>query len=189
VEQPFADAAGWHPGPIALRSSWQRVVMPAVVSGLMPAIVPVMLLLGNHPHAPAYHPFDLLPIAFSLAVCALSLWGERRKQLVLRAGSLTLRAGWRKREIAAADIAAVTLDRVAASRMVTIWTRDGKAHRASVAGRGRGLFRQSFDRDWHLVGQWWLANRGDTWQPVLPTVPTFATSWMVPIGFDWRPQT
>ena len=41
---------------------------------------------------------------------------------------------------------------------MTRWTRDGKAHRVGAAGRTRGLVRESFDRDWHTVGSWWLAN-------------------------------
>jgi hypothetical protein len=183
--QPFADAAGWLPAPMVFRSSWLRVIIAAGGTALAPAAIPVVLLLGNHPPAPT-DAWDLLPLAFAVVCACLAVWGERRKQLVLRAGSLSLRAGWRRREIAAADITAVTLDRVAASRMVTIWTRDGKPHRASVVGRTKGLVKQSFDRDWHLIGQWWLANGGmpveQQWTP-----PAIASGW-VPNGFDWRPQ-
>jgi hypothetical protein len=189
VGQAFADAAGWHPGPIILRTSWPRVLAPAVGSGLTPLVVPFVLGVTNHQPPSGFDPFwAWFPLPIAVAITLLSLWGERRKQLVLRAGSLSVRIGWRKRKISAADIVAVTLEREVGTRLVTLWTRDGKRHRIGVAGRTQGLWAQHFERDWHLIGQWWLANRGYDWQPQIEHVPTFATSSGLLTGFDWRPQ-
>ena len=124
-----------------------------------------------------------------MALAAVGLVADRRRMLVLDAGTLTVRIGWRKRQIAASDIVAVTLDRVYGNRMVRVWTHDGKEHHVQVAGRGSGLIKQNFERDWHLIGQWWLANRGGDWQAPPPRVPTFAISWERLNGFDWRRPT
>lgn len=189
MEQAYADAAGWHPGPVVLRKSWQRIVLPAVLGCLPSLVIPWYFEAISSGRGLPGDPWAFIPLPLAVALAAVGLFADRRRVLILSAGTMTARIGWRTREIAARDITAVTLDRVNGSRVVSVWTRDGKAHRIHVAGRGRGLFQQSFEHDWHLIGQWWLANRGGDWQAPLSTVPTFATSWERLNGFDWRPQT
>ncbi|MDX6256268.1 MAG: hypothetical protein QOJ11_2602 [Frankiales bacterium] len=182
----FADAADGC-GPIVLRTSWPRALASAGFAGALPMAFPLVALVTRQP---GHAPIDGLSqgtLAFFTAMTCLSLWAERSKSLRLGPGTLTLRTGLRVRRLAVADVAAVTLERYAGARMVTLWTRDGKAHRVGAAGRTRGLVRESFDRDWHTVGSWWLANGGDPRPHQVAVVPTFATSWADPAGFDWRP--
>ena len=34
-----------------------------------------------------------------------------------------------------------------------------------------GLGDAQYDRDFHRIGQWWLAHRGQSWRPVRPEAP------------------
>jgi hypothetical protein len=186
VAASFADAApGW--GPIVLRTSWPRALASASFAGVLPMAFPLVALVTRQPGHASVDGLSQGTLAFFTVMTCLSLWAERSKSLRLGPGALTLRTGLRVRRLAATDVAAVTLERYAGSRMVTLWTRDGKAHRVGAAGRTRGLVRESFDRDWHTVGSWWLANGGDPRPHTVAVVPTFATSWADPLGFDWRP--
>jgi hypothetical protein len=103
---------------------------------------------------------------------------------VLRSGELTVRSGLRAHDLRAADVQAVTLERVSGTRMVKLWLVDGSYHRVVVAGRTQGLLRQSFDRDYHLIGEWWLANRGAHWQPSVATRQA-----PIPLDFNWSPSS
>ncbi|BEP16089.1 hypothetical protein acdb102_44000 [Acidothermaceae bacterium B102] len=183
MAQPFTDGAGWHPGPIVLRSSWPRV-LAASVSHLPIALMPATIA---QLHGQPISSFELWLAGFVLLSSALSLVLGRRGRVELGPGRLTMRDGFRSRHIAVSEIQAVTLERVNGSRAVTVWTRSGKQRRIGAAGRTQGLLEEHFERDWHLIGQWWLANGGmpaeQQW-----TAPAIASGW-TPNGFDWRPQT
>jgi hypothetical protein len=108
-------------------------------------------------------------VAFFLAVGVLGAWLHRKQCLVLAEGELIVSSGIRAHILSASDVQAVTLERFLGCRTVKLWRGDGSHHRAAVAGRTGGLFRQNFDHDYHLIGQWWLANRGANWQPARAT--------------------
>jgi hypothetical protein len=172
--------------PVVLRTSWARIValalmIPACVS--LSFVVPFLLDDRAERHGfPAAISAAVIP--YLAVVTAVNVWSQRRNCLVLRAGALTVRSGWRSHVLPAADVQAVTLDRTLGSRYVMLWLADGSSRRVVVAGRTRGVFRQNFDADYHLIGDWWLANRGAGWRPSAP--PRAAP---VPLDFDWNPNS
>ena len=163
---------------MVLRSSWPRVLATSV-SHLPIALLPIVMAKVDG--RPVFS-FELWLAGLVLLTGAVNLATGRRSQVELGPGLLTVRYGLRTRRFAATEIQAVTLERVNGSRAVTVWTRDGKPRRLGAAGRTDGLLEQHFERDWHLIGQWWLANGGtpgvQQWTP-----PTIAAGW-VPNGFD-----
>jgi hypothetical protein len=166
VDQTSVGEFGWPGAPLVLRTSWGRALGTA---GLHAAVTIAVPLLIFKPQSRGASPADL-PIAVAVTVLVLGFLVamQRRNIVVIGFGWLKVRSGYRTHTIPAADIQAVTLDRVLGSRVVTVWIRTGKARRASAAGRTDGVFRQHFERDWRRIGDWWLASRGTDWQPGVP---------------------
>lgn len=154
-----------------LRTSWPRITALALTwpvsaaAGFLGAYA-----LDNRPARPAIALGPLAPlVVFLLAVGVLGAWLHRKQCLVLAESELTVSSGIRAHILSASNVQAVTLERFLGSRTVKLWRADGSHQRAWVAGRTSGLFRQNFDHDYHLIGQWWLANRGANWQPAPAT--------------------
>lgn len=180
--------------PVVLRTSWPRIITAALS---LPAGATLGLFLASvsdgRPVPVGISTGALgAVVAYFALVSGGSAWLQRRNRLVLAAGELTVRNGFRSHVLAAADVQAVTLEREYGTRTVKLWLADGTYRRATAAGRTQGLLRQNFDRDYHLVGDWWLANRGPHWQPRPaadrgPRLAPHAPHAPVPLDFDWNP--
>jgi hypothetical protein len=169
---------------VELRTSWARIAALALI-GPASAASGFLLAFETGDHAGRHGvPTGLLVavVVYFAVLSAISAWLQRRNCVVLRTGELTVRSGLRAHVMRARDVQAVTLERFLGSRTVKVWLADGSYHRAAVAGRTRGLFRQNFDGDYHLIGDWWLANRGANWQPTPATRHA-----PVPLDFNWNP--
>jgi hypothetical protein len=172
------------PAPVVLRTSWPRIVALALI-GPASAAGGFLLAVETGDRAGRHGvPTGLLAavVGYFAVVSAGSAWAQRRNCVVLRPAEITVRSGIRAHVLSASEVQAVTLERFLGSRTVKVWLADGSYRRAAVAGRTRGLFQQNFDRDYHLVGEWWLANRGANWQPTLTTRHA-----PVPLDFNWDP--
>jgi hypothetical protein len=152
----FTDAAGVHGPDRDAHPRWPHGVASASFAGLIPTAFPLLVVLTRQPaHPPPDRLFEGTLAFFTVMTCR-SLWAERTKALRLGPGALALRTGLRVGGLGVHRRGGVHRGALRGSRMVTRWTRDGKTHRGGPAGRTRGLVRESFDRDWHTVGSWWL---------------------------------
>jgi hypothetical protein len=175
-------------GPVVLRSSWPRMLAVAATPALCGTVglfVPLFTVRHDPQREKITPGLVLILVVIAAALSGFTLYVQHLNRVELYAGTLVVRSGWGTHQIPAAEIEAVTLERVLGSRMVTIWTKTGAARRAGVAGRTEGLFRQNFDRDLRLIGDWWLANRGPDWRQDQRTQHSSAVAAIA--DFDWRP--
>jgi hypothetical protein len=175
-----------HAAPIVMRSSWPRIMASALA---LPtgAAFGFFLAFASGPQTGRHDisaEFVAALVVYFAVVTTGSAWLQRRNCLVLGPCELTVRSGLRAHVLGAADVQAVTLERFLGTRTVKLWLAGGGYQRVAVAGRTQGLFRENFDRDFHLIGDWWLANRGAHWQP---SVATGQAS--VPLDLNWNPNT
>ena len=178
---PTGDAAH---SPVVMRTSWPRIIAVTLVLPVGAAAGSLLAFALDPPvgeHISFTGPMAVLAGRVAV-VSVIGAWLQHRNRLVLSEGQLTLRTGWRDRVLRAADIQAVTLERAYGSRTLRLWLDDGSCRSVVAVGRTQGLFRQNFDRDYHLVGEWWLANRGPHWQP-----RTAFRQSPAPLTFNWNP--
>lgn len=72
--------------------------------------------------------------------------------------------GLRRRRVPWSRIQAVTHEPFLGSRRVILWTDSGRVP-LRAPSTYLGLGSERFDRDYHRLGQSWLAHRGPDWQP------------------------
>jgi hypothetical protein len=79
--------------------------------------------------------------------------------------------GFRRRTIAWQEVQAVLRFEQLGSSRVRLILENGKPVMLRAPRREWGLGGAAFDRDFHRIGQWWLAHRGESWRPVSPEAP------------------
>ena len=82
-------------------------------------------------------------------------------------GVIRLR-GLRRRRIPCEQVQAVVPYSVLGSRMVRLYLPGGVAVRLRAPATLWTMGNEAFERDYHRIGQWWLAHRGPEWQPAGP---------------------
>jgi hypothetical protein len=92
--------------------------------------------------------------------CAVLLAVLLRRAVFLGSESVVLRGLWRSRTVAAADIQSVTVGGGSLARPILLWTADRRRHACPAIT----------EADITVIGDWWLAHRGEQWQPAW-TVP------------------
>lgn len=71
----------------------------------------------------------------------------------------------RRRKVSWSDVQAVTTENLLGAWRTVLWTSTERVPlRAPMTFIG-SLGAERFERDFHAIGQWWLAHRGADWQP------------------------
>lgn len=119
-------------------------------------------------------PIDVLGVALLLvfgATVARSCWSVG---VTLTPAHAVVHGYLHNRRVAWSEVRAVTQEPWATDRQVVLWTPDGPV-RLRAPSTVLGLGRTRFERDFHTIGQWWLAHRGADWRPA----PASADPWAV----------
>lgn len=97
-------------------------------------------------------------------------FGIRTLGVDLTQESVNIR-GLRRRRVPWQEVQAVVRHNQRATGRVSLILDSGErlALRAPTSSLGLGGAR--YERDFHLIGQWWLAHRGQDWRPVRPEAP------------------
>lgn len=104
---------------------------------------------------------------FSLTVMGLVFVAE---SLILRWFGITLTPteaivhSLRWRRIPWSQVQAVTQEPFCGIRRVVLWTPNGRQPLRAPVTQWFGLGKERFERDYHAIGQFWLAHRGPDWQ-------------------------
>jgi hypothetical protein len=100
---------------------------------------------------------------------ALMLWGMTWG-VDLTPESANIR-GIRRRSISWREVQAVLRYEQAGRTSVRLILENGKRVTLRAPARLWGLGAAAYDRDFHQIGQWWLAHRGESWRPLRPEAP------------------
>jgi hypothetical protein len=100
---------------------------------------------------------------------ALTLWGMTWG-VDLTPESANVR-GIRRRSIPWREVQAVMRYEQLGSTTVRLILENGKPVTLRAPARLWGLGGAAYDRDFHQIGQWWLAHRGESWRPLRPEAP------------------
>jgi len=79
--------------------------------------------------------------------------------------------GFRRRSIPWREVQAVVRYEQVGSKSVRLILENGKPVKLRAPARLLGLGGAAYDRDFHRIGQWWLAHRGESWRPLRPEAP------------------
>lgn len=141
-------------GTVALRPS--RANVGSAFWPLLPLSVPVFFLTT---HDRLDHSQDDLfrgMLAFFAIELAILLAVALRRAVLLGTETLVLRGPLHSVTLRASDIQAVTATGGALVNAVKVWTADGRSHTCPAV---TGV-------DLEVIGEWWLAHRGDDWRAV-----------------------
>jgi hypothetical protein len=100
---------------------------------------------------------------------ALILWGLTWG-VDLTSESANVR-GFRRRSIPWREVQAVLRYEQLGSTTVRFILENGKPITLRAPARLWGLGGAAYERDFHQIGQWWLAHRGESWRPLRPEAP------------------
>jgi hypothetical protein len=84
--------------------------------------------------------------------------------------SVNLR-GVRRRSIPWQEVQAVLRYEQVGQARVQLIPEEGKPITLRAPTRLWGMGGAGYERDFHRIGQWWLAHRGESWRPVRPEAP------------------
>jgi len=79
--------------------------------------------------------------------------------------------GLRRQSIPWQQVQAVLRFQQVGTWRVTLLLEGGQRVNLRAPTSSLGLGMASYERDFHRIGQWWLAHRGDSWRPVRPEAP------------------
>lgn len=79
--------------------------------------------------------------------------------------------GVRRRSIPWQEVQAVISHEQLGSRTVQLIPEQGRRVQLRAPTNTWGWGRPAYERDFHRIGQWWLAHRGESWRPVRPEAP------------------
>jgi hypothetical protein len=155
VEHGAAEAAVKIRNP---RSSWMWMV---IVGGFCFVFATAQVMFG----------WPVLAVGWLFAGClwvAGGLWIRTRGVDLTSESAIVRRV--RRRIVPWPEVQAVL--RVSGAWRVQLILESGEAvtllaPRLTVWGSGRA----EFERDFHRIGQWWLAHRGGSWHPMRPEAP------------------
>jgi hypothetical protein len=113
---------------------------------------------------------NLLWTGLGLAFVAQGLW-LRTVGVDLTPESAKVR-GPRRRDVPWAEVQAVVQGRRLGVWSVRLILQDGEAVGLRAPTRTwEGFGAVAYERDFHQIGQWWLAHRGESWRPVRAEAP------------------
>lgn len=111
-------------------------------------------------------------ILWSVMICLVSL-----EILLLRRLGVTLTPrearvhNLRRRVVPWSEVQAVVPDTELWTRRVVLITETGERIGLRAPTSYWGMNRAGYERDYHRIGQWWLAHRGVDWTPAWPSSP------------------
>jgi len=114
-------------------------------------------------------PRPAVPLALGCIFVAEALW-IRTFGVDLTRESANLR-GLRRQSIPWQQVQAVLRRDQFGSQVVTLVLESGQRLMLRAPTTLLGFGRAEYERDFHRIGQWWLAHRGESWRPVLPEAP------------------
>ena len=142
---------------VTIRTSRDTLLQPFAMAGMCFVIA-------------ASDPRGLAPLwLMGLAIVAQALWALNWG-VDLTPESANLR-GIRRRSIPWQEVQAVLRYEQTGSSMVRLILENGKPVTLRAPARLWGLGGAAYDRDFHRIGQWWLAHRGESWRPVRTQTP------------------
>jgi hypothetical protein len=140
------------------RLDWMPLL---VVGGIALASVALDLATG--------YPRSIPRLVFGCVFIAEMLW-IRTFGIDLTRESAVVR-GLRRRSIPWPDVQAVLLHDQRGAGRVSLVLEGGERVTLRAPTTFLGLGGARYERDFHRIGQWWLAHRGESWHPVRPEAP------------------
>jgi hypothetical protein len=113
--------------------------------------------------------FALVWLAFSCASVAEALW-LKAVGVDLTGESADVR-GLRRRQVPWAEVQTVVQHRRFGSWSVRLILMSGEVVTLRAPTTGWGSGGAEYERDFHRIGKWWLAHRGESWRPVRKEEP------------------
>jgi hypothetical protein len=114
-------------------------------------------------------PVVTLPLLMGCVFVAEALW-TRSFGVDLTQESANIR-GVRRRSIPWHQVQAVLREDQFGSARVSLILESGKRVLLRAPTTWWGVGDAGYERDFHRIGQWWLAHRGESWRPVRPEAP------------------
>jgi hypothetical protein len=151
---------------VKIRTSPYSLIQPFAMLGLFIVLGVFTPIGGDNPLDQA---LNLSLFCMWGLVVAVSLWGLTWG-VGLTPESANVR--WiRRRSIPWQEVQAVLRYEQTGSSMVRLILENGKPVTLRAPARLWGLGGAAYDRDFHRIGQWWLAHRGESWRPVRTQTP------------------
>jgi hypothetical protein len=155
--------AGQAEAVVRIRTPRHAMIQPVVMAGLFLVVAADSGTGGDQQGR------SLVLPALACVILALSLW-EQTFGVDLTPESVKLR-GIRRRSIPWREIQAVVRFEQVGSRGVRLIPENGKPVTLRAPATMWGMGKAGYERDFHCIGQWWLAHRGESWRPVRPEAP------------------
>jgi hypothetical protein len=155
--------AGQAEAVVKIRTPRHAMVQPVVTAGLF------LVVASDNGTGGDQKGRSLVWVALACVILALSLW-ERTLGVDLTPESVNLR-GIRRQSIPWREIQAVVRFEQVGSRRVRLIPENGKPLTLRAPASMWGMGKAGYERDFHRIGLWWLAHRGESWRPVRPEAP------------------
>ncbi|RKS74135.1 hypothetical protein CLV35_2637 [Motilibacter peucedani] len=149
-----------------IRVSWRDVATQFISAGFM-------LLLALQQAISAYgSPVGVLCLVTVAALNVVAALYLRSRGVVLTPQAAVVK-GVRTTLVPWSQVQAVLRQRWLMTDVVVLLTLD-KSLRLRAPTAWFGFGDDEYERDYHRIGQWWLAHRGDAWVPLRPEAPPAA---------------
>lgn len=148
---------------VRIRTPRSTLILPFLIAGLF--------LTSATPTWTGGDQIGLAPfwLAGAGVMVATSLW-TLTWGIDLTPESADLR-GVRRRSIPWQEVQAVISHEQLGSRTVQLIPEHGRPVQLRAPTSTLGMGRAAYERDFHRIGQWWLAHRGESWRPIRPEAP------------------
>jgi hypothetical protein len=113
--------------------------------------------------------FPMYPLGFVCLIVADSVW-LRTTGVDLTAESANVR-GLRRRRVPWGDVQAVVRYQRLGTWVVRLILANGQPVLLRAPSSTWGFGAANYERDFHRIGQCWLARRGQSWRPLRPEAP------------------
>jgi hypothetical protein len=147
---------------VEIRTAPHVWIPQLVLGGMMLTLAILQLLLGN----------NLLAVFMVVVGCAslcTGLWG-RTMGVDLTPECADVR-GLRRSRLAWRDVQAVVRHQRQGAWEVRLILEGGQTEKLRAPTTLWDVGAARYERDFHRIGRWWLAHRGESWRPVLPEAP------------------
>ncbi len=114
-------------------------------------------------------PAATFPLVMGCVLVAEALWIRSFGVDLTRESANT--RGVRRRSIPWQQVQAVLRHDQFGSARVSLILESGQRVALRAPTTWWGVGDAGFERDFHRIGQWWLAHRGESWRPVRPEAP------------------
>jgi hypothetical protein len=148
--------------PVRLRPRPSQYLSALVVPS---SIISVNASMNLWDHGSGSGDLGWINAGVAILVAALVLWTAVFQGVTLTETEIVIRSV-RTRRVPWSQIQGLDQRRQSGSGWLRLWLEDGKSvalptPRIAWPARNRG----TFERDFHLIGQWWLEHRGPDWRP------------------------